>query len=77
MKITHDRSPVSVVTTCDECPYWIAFSFNLEEANNRAATHKMLVHDIEPSRANEANRIRATRRERRAMQSVSLNLRSI
>lgn len=77
MKITHDRSPVSVVTTCSECPFWTAFSFTLEEANNRAANHKILVHGIEPGRAHEANRKRATRREKRAMQSVAVILRSI
>ncbi len=77
MKITHDRSPVSVVTFCDECPYWRAFSFTLEEANQRAANHKITVHDIEPARANEPNRKRATRRERRAMQSVAVIIRTM
>jgi hypothetical protein len=59
--INHDRSPVSVVTTCTECPYWQSFSFDLEEASRRGANHLSVVHDVQPSRAAEPNRKRAAR----------------
>lgn len=64
--IQQDRSPVSVVTSCTDCPHWRAFSFDLEEARRRAANHLIIVHDIEPARAHEAIRKAATRRERHA-----------
>ena len=62
--IKQDRSPVSVVTTCTDCPRWQAFSFDLDEARRRAANHMILVHDVEPSTANEATRLAETRRQR-------------
>jgi hypothetical protein len=65
--IKHDISPVSVVTTCTECPHWQAFSFDLEEADRRRANHLIAVHGVEPARALEASRKRATRRSRHAV----------
>ena len=62
--IKQDRSPVSVVTTCTDCPPWQAFSFDLDEARRRAANHLILVHDVEPSNANGATRLAETRRQR-------------
>ena len=62
--IKQDRSPVSVVTTCTDCPHWQAFSFDLDEARRRAANHMILVHDFEPSTANDATRLAETRRQR-------------
>ena len=62
--IKQDRSPVSVVTTCTDCPHWQAFSFDLDEARRRAANHLILVHDVEPSTANGATRLAETRRQR-------------
>ena len=64
--IKQDRSPVSVVTTCTDCPHWQSFSFDLDEARRRGANHLILVHDIEPARALEATKKAATRRERHA-----------
>lgn len=63
MKITHDRTRSSIVSLCDECPYWVALSNSDEEARQRAARHKMLVHDVPESRATEASRKAATRRD--------------
>lgn len=62
--IQQDRTPVSVVTTCTECPHWQAFSFDLDEARTRAANHLIVVHEVEPARAHEPVRKAATRRER-------------
>ena len=62
--IKQDRSPVSVVTTCTDCPHWQAFSFDLDEARRRAGNHLILVHDVEPSTANDATRLAETRRQR-------------
>ncbi len=63
--IHHDISARSVVTTCDDCPYWRAFSFDHDEARRRGANHLISVHDVEPSRAREAERKAATRRARK------------
>lgn len=65
--IKQDRSRVSVVTTCTDCPHWQAFSFDLDEARRRAANHLILVHETEQARALEATRKAATRRKRHAV----------
>ena len=65
--IKHDRTPVSVVTTCTECDHWRPFSFTLDEARQRAANHLVIAHNVEPARAHEAIRKAATRRERHAV----------
>ena len=69
MTIKHDISPVSVVTTCTECEWWHAFSFTHDEARRRGASHQIGVHGWKPSRAHEAERKAATRRERHAVTS--------
>lgn len=61
MTIRHDRSAVSIVTTCSRCPHWYAFSFDIADADERAAQHKINVHDVPESRARKLARDRADR----------------
>lgn len=61
MTIRHDRSATSIVTTCSACPYWYAFSFDMADADERAAAHRIRVHDVPESRARRQARERAGR----------------
>lgn len=61
MTIRHDRSDVSIVTTCSECPHWYSFSFDIGDADERAAQHRINVHDVPESRARRQSRERADR----------------
>lgn len=62
IRVTHDPSPVSVVTTCSECPWWRALSLSREAADDCKINHLVMVHDIEPNIAADFIRKRATRR---------------
>jgi hypothetical protein len=61
MTIRHDRSAVSIVTTCSDCPHWFAFSFDIADADERAALHRINVHDVPESRARRQSRERDSR----------------
>jgi hypothetical protein len=39
-----DATPISVVVTCDECPYWHAFAWTRAEGWAAAARHEQIVH---------------------------------
>ena len=66
MTIRHDRSAVSIVTTCTECPYWFAFNFDPAFADESAVRHKINAHDMPEAKARNAQRERA-RRKRHAV----------
>lgn len=59
--IRHDRSAVSIVTTCTECPYWFAFNFDRDLAEESAIRHKINGHDVPEGRARDTARKRAAR----------------
>jgi hypothetical protein len=61
MTVRHDRSAHSIVTVCSECPHWFAFSFDIADADERAAQHKVNVHGMPESRARKLARDRADR----------------
>jgi len=61
MTIRHDRSAVSIVTTCSECPHWYAFSFEVEKADESAIRHKIHVHGMPEARAHKLAHDRARR----------------
>lgn len=65
--IKHDRSDVSIVTTCTECPWWFAFNFDRDKADASGTNHKINVHGFPESRALDTVRARA----RRARHAVS------
>jgi hypothetical protein len=56
MTIRHDSTDISTVTTCSECPYWSSFSSSRDEAEERAARHRMNVHGLPEARARRAGR---------------------
>lgn len=59
--IKHDVSPVTVVTTCTRCPWWSAFSFSMDEAEQREIDHNVGIHEMNYSRASDAVRKRHQR----------------
>lgn len=59
MKI--DSTKVSVVVTCDRCPWWSAFAWTRDEAWIVAARHEERTHPGD-KQARDAVRKRATRR---------------
>ena len=59
--IKHDRSDVSIVTTCTDCPWWFAFNFDTDLADEAAIRHKINVHDQPEAKARNAARERARR----------------
>ena len=61
MTIRHDRSAVSIVTTCSECPHWFAFNFVRSLADESAILHKINVHDMPEAKARNTARKRASR----------------
>jgi hypothetical protein len=62
--IRHDKTSISVVTTCTKCAHWSAFSFSLAEAEEREINHNMLFHNMERSVASQAVWKRRQRRRR-------------
>jgi len=66
MTIRHDRSAVSIVTTCSQCPHWFAFNFDPDLAEESAVRHRINVHDMPEAKARNAQRERA-RRSRHAV----------
>lgn len=53
----YDRSPVTVVISCTECPHWRAIRFDQWEAYLSGESHAIRVHGVEPVRAAEARRL--------------------
>ena len=65
MTIRHDKSWVSVVTTCSECPMWAALALSIDEAEEAAVSHRMDVHGMPEERARNAQQERARRAARK------------
>ena len=63
--IRHDRSNVSIVTTCTDCPWWYAFSFELERAEDSAIWHRINVHGLPEGKAMNTRRERERRKKQR------------
>lgn len=42
--IKFDQSSTSVVITCDDCPWWHGFQFDLEQAERSGMRHETEVH---------------------------------
>lgn len=59
--IRHDRSATSIVTTCTDCPFWYAFNFDDDLADEAAIRHRINVHQVPEAKAREAARARARR----------------
>lgn len=60
-KIKHDKSAISVVTTCSSCTHWYAFGFTMEEARASGERHLIVVHEVPAKVASAARHKRESR----------------
>jgi hypothetical protein len=62
-EVTRNGDEVRYVHSfCDQCSYWHAFAWSLEEAYGQGERHVENVHDVDPRTASTARRVANSRR---------------
>lgn len=65
-----DQSSTSIVITCDDCPWWHGFQFELPKAEASGMRHEAEVHPDAPARFTKLVQTRARVRAHRARAAV-------